>query len=47
MPPGTRVQALYDYEATRPDELTFSFDDVIVIQGPTATVRRDIEKWRW
>lgn len=33
MPPGSRLNALYDYEASRPDELSFSFDDVIVLLG--------------
>jgi hypothetical protein len=32
------VHALFDYEATQPDELSFNFDDEIIINGPSADV---------
>lgn len=32
------MHALYDYEATQPDELSFNFDDEIIINGPSADV---------
>ena len=39
MGPGARMRALYDYEAQNADELSFHFDDVIIITQPTGPVR--------
>lgn len=37
---GTRLHALYDYTATKPDELSFAFDDVLVVTAPPGQVEK-------